>query len=247
MLVEVRLYKNEFHIEHEFLLAKFKSPSYTIYVATERRSKHPSSDHKVTREECEQQLLLAQEPKALDPGSLMVSLYGADALRFVNLAEDYFQLFENVDTFDSALEQFMETKEGHFHRQAFFERASVNYPDPEIVAASAPSPSYSLSEATHPNLLDFTSAVVATSKTQLFYSAFEHNCFWFASATIFILNFYFEDSHRVNIDKGQGTVKVPLAATLTFGELKEGDYEALIIEYKNRVSAILFCAQVLVF
>ena len=246
MLVEIRLYKNTFHVEHEFLLAKFQSPSHTRYVVAERRSDHPINDQKVTREECERQLSQDKVPKALRHLSIrMKSVSDSNTSPGEKLARDRCHVVANADDFDSALKLFMARRMSRFRSQAFTLRASVTYRfDPEAVVPSTSTAFYSYTEASRPNLLHFTCAVLAAHRFKLSYTAFEYNCFWFASSIIFILNHHFEFSHRVNIDKRQGTVKVPASATLTHGELKEDDHENLVGKYENSVRAILFSAQV---
>ncbi|KAF9509793.1 hypothetical protein BS47DRAFT_127749 [Hydnum rufescens UP504] len=65
MLVEARLYKNEYNVEHEFIIGEFRANSEVIFVLAERVTALRDSDHKLSDEECHRilQELKAEEQK----------------------------------------------------------------------------------------------------------------------------------------------------------------------------------------
>jgi hypothetical protein len=255
MLVEARLYKNEYNVEHEFIVGEFRANSEVIFVVTERVTALRDSDHKLSDEESHRilQELKAEEEKMERPKmeqpkrkqkrqqTPKIPNLKKTAGIFSRIfdhgvrADDKVRLILGAQDFDAALKIITNER---LTKNTFILRGSLKYRfDTEPNAATTSICGDPLPTPLRPDLLNFTAAISAIHRSKPWYTMGHNNSYWFAKAMMFILSQRFTPSEPVSFDITQGTWSFGLL-TIPLGGLEREDEAMLLEAYSLTVSDI---------
>ncbi|KAF9509517.1 hypothetical protein BS47DRAFT_1348996, partial [Hydnum rufescens UP504] len=230
-LLEIRLFKNEYNVEHEFLIGMFKSPEEVLFITVERSAQYSNLDHKATMNDI---IKVMNQGRIQDEGnrSNRSSSSSSRSLGTVP-ADDMVLVIRGPATFDDAVERFMKRKISRYSHSTYLLRGSMKFATSEsnVPSSSSPSsPSDTRATPLVPNLMHFSYAAIAAHRTRLHYTPTGQNCYWYANAILFILKEKFPPTEPFTVHDTVGTWSFGLFK-VSLGSLQRMDYEALIDEY----------------
>ncbi|KAF9510537.1 hypothetical protein BS47DRAFT_1383900 [Hydnum rufescens UP504] len=230
-LLEIQLFKNEYNVEHEFLIGMFKSPEEVLFIAIERSAQYSNLDHKATAND----IIKAMNQGRIQDGGNRSNRSSSSSSRSLGTvpADDMVLVIRGPATFDDAVERFMKRKISRYSRSTSLPRGSMKFATSESnVPSSSPpsSPSDTRAAPPVPNLMHFSYAAIAAHRTRLHYTPTGQNCYWYANAILFILKEKFPPTEPFTVHDTAGTWSFGLFK-VSLGSLQRMDYEALIDEY----------------
>ena len=236
-LLEIQLFKNEFNVEHEFLIGMFKSPEEVIFIAVERSAWYSNLDRKATADD----IIKAMNQGRTQDGSNhsnRSSISSSRSLGNTGPANDMVLVIRGPTTFDGAVERFMKTKISRYSRSSYLQRGTMKFgsSDSNIPSSSSPSsPPDAHPTSPVPNLMHFSYAAIAAHRTRLYYTPTGQNCYWYVNAILFTLKEIFPPSEPFTFHDTAGTWSFGLFK-VSLGSLQKMDYDVLIAEYNVCVS-----------
>ena len=238
-LLEIQLFKNEFNVEHEFLVGMFRSPEEVIFISVERSARYSHLDHKATAAD---RVKAMNQVKAEDGGNRSNrSSVSSGSPGGTVPADDMVLVIRGPTTFEGAAEDFMKKKLSRSPRSSYLWRGTMKFASSETSESKFPSssspssPPDSHATAQVPNLMHFTYAAIAAHRTRLYYTPTGQNCYWYANAILYILKNKFPPTEPIVVHEDAGTWSFGLFK-ISLGSLREMDFKPLIDEYNVCVS-----------
>ncbi|KAF9515911.1 hypothetical protein BS47DRAFT_1484289 [Hydnum rufescens UP504] len=258
VLVEARLYKNEYNVEHEFVMGEFRAGSNIIFVAAERVVNIKDSDHKMSDEERHRVLqeIKAEDERNREQKGKRNPKEDKSMLNIPKLKKTSSQLFSRVSTSDSSSIFSLSSSLGeHMMRADDRIRLILGVQDFDaaikIVQGGKEKKTLFTSRGSleylfdakpiatstpipidpippHPTLLNLTSAIVAIQRSKPYYTIGRKNCYWFATGMMFILSQTFTPFEPIEFDIKQGTWSFGLI-TIPLGGLEKGEEGMLLL------------------
>jgi hypothetical protein len=176
-LLEIQLFKNEFNVEHEFLIGMFKSPEEVIFVAVERSAWYSNLDRKATAEDRMKAMSQGRAKDGSTRSKWSISamfLFPGVLFPGASAADDIVLVIRGPKTFDDAAEHFMKKKLPRYSRSSYLQRGSMKFASSELSESNVPSspspssPSDTRAAAQVPNLMHFSFAAIVAHRTRLY-------------------------------------------------------------------------------
>ncbi|KAF9513997.1 hypothetical protein BS47DRAFT_1343651 [Hydnum rufescens UP504] len=138
-LLEIRLFKNEYNVEHEFLVGMFKSPEEVLFIAVERSAQYSNLDHEATANDI---IKAMNQGRIQDEGNRSNRSSSSSSRSPGTVpADDMVLVIHGPATFNDAVECFMKRKISRYSHSTYLPWGSMKFATSESNVPSCSSPS----------------------------------------------------------------------------------------------------------